>query len=99
MPATRTLEQAKEWLEAQGKSVKEFAEERSLDVATTYQVLAGTKKGRRGESHRVAVALGIKEGVVNEAQPHGRRKTDSLVEHRGEPMMAVIGINSGVVEQ
>lgn len=64
MHATRTPAQAKAWLESQGKSVKEFAEENGLDPATTYQVLAGTKKGRRGEAHRAAVALGIKEGVV-----------------------------------
>ncbi len=64
MHATRTPAQAKAWLESQGKSVKEFAEEHSLDPATTYQVLAGTKKGRRGAAHRAAVALGIKEGVV-----------------------------------
>ncbi|OPD84906.1 hypothetical protein AO946_37165 [Pseudomonas aeruginosa] len=64
MHATRTPAQAKAWLESQGKSVKEFAEENNLDPATTYQVLAGTKKGRRGEAHRAAVALGIKEGVV-----------------------------------
>jgi len=64
MHATRTPAQAKAWLEAQGKSVKEFADENGLDHATTYQVLSGTKKGRRGEAHRVAVALGIKDGVV-----------------------------------
>lgn len=64
MHATRTPAQAKAWLESQGKTVKEFAVENSLDPATTYQVLAGTKKGRRGEAHRAAVALGIKEGVV-----------------------------------
>ncbi|MBS7660532.1 DNA-binding protein [Pseudomonas lalucatii] len=64
MHATRTPAQAKAWLAAQGKSVKEFANENGLDPATTYQVLAGTKKGRRGEAHRAAVLLGIKEGVV-----------------------------------
>jgi gp16 family phage-associated protein len=63
MHATRTPAQAKAWLEDQGKSIKDFADEKGLDPATTYQVLAGTKKGRRGEAHRVAVALGIKEGV------------------------------------
>jgi gp16 family phage-associated protein len=64
MTETRTAAQAKAWLDAQGKSVKEFADENNLDPATTYQVLAGTKKGRRGEAHRAAVLLGIKEGVV-----------------------------------
>jgi len=40
-----------------------------VDPATTYQVLSGRKKGRRGESHRVAVLLGMKEGVVPERAP------------------------------
>lgn len=40
-----------------------------MDPATTYQVLAGRKKGRRGEAHKVAVLLGMKEGIIlNEAQ-------------------------------
>lgn len=69
MHATRTPAQAKAWLDEQGKSIKDFAEEKGLDKATTYQVLAGTKKGRRGESHRVAVALGIKEGVISTVVP------------------------------
>ena len=64
MPELRTPEQARAWLDAQGKSVTQFAGEHQLDLHTTYQVLAGTKKGRRGEAHKVAVALGIKQGVV-----------------------------------
>lgn len=64
MRATRTPAQAKAWLESQGISVKDFAVEHSLDLHTTYQVLAGTKKGKRGEAHRAAVLLGIKEGTV-----------------------------------
>lgn len=64
MPDLRTPEQARAWLDEQGKSVTQFADEHRLDLHTTYQVLAGTKKGRRGEAHRVAVALGIKRGTV-----------------------------------
>lgn len=35
-----------------------------MDPATTYQVLAGRKKGRRGEAHKVAVLLGMKDGII-----------------------------------
>lgn len=66
MHATRTPAQAKEWLESQGKTVKAFAKEHGVDQFTTYQVLAGTKKGKRGEAHRIAVLLGIKEGTVEQ---------------------------------
>jgi len=64
MHATRTPAQAKVWIESQGKTVKEFADANGLDLHTTYQVLAGTKKGKRGEAHKAAVLLGIKEGTV-----------------------------------
>ncbi|RZI30556.1 DNA-binding protein [Pseudomonas orientalis] len=64
MPGIRTAAQAKAWLEHQGKSVQAFAREHGVDPATTYQVLAGHKKGRRGEAHKVAVLLGMKEGII-----------------------------------
>lgn len=47
-----------------------------LDPFTCYQVLSGVKKGTRGESHRAAVLLGIKEGVVEVPEEYGRRATD-----------------------
>ncbi|WP_268796498.1 DNA-binding protein [Pseudomonas huanghezhanensis] len=64
MPGIRTAAQAKAWLEEQGKSVQAFARENNVDPATTYQVLSGRKKGRRGEAHKVAVLLGMKIGVI-----------------------------------
>lgn len=63
MPGIRTAAQAKAWLEQQGKSVQEFARENSIDPATTYQVLAGRKKGRRGEAHRDEVGERAKEAA------------------------------------
>ena len=64
MTGIRTAAQAKAWLEHQGKSVQEFARENGVDPATTYQVLAGRKKGKRGEAHKVAVLLGMKDGII-----------------------------------
>ena len=60
------LFRSKAWLDHQGKSVQAFAREHGVDPATTYQVLAGRKKGRRGEAHKVAVLLGMKEGIIVE---------------------------------
>ena len=64
MTGIRTAAQAKAWLDHQGKSVQEFARENGVDPATTYQVLAGRKKGKRGEAHKVAVLLGMKDGII-----------------------------------
>jgi gp16 family phage-associated protein len=43
---------------------KSLLGENNVDPATTYQILSGRKKGRRGEAHRVAVLLGMKIGVT-----------------------------------
>ena len=64
MTGLRTAFLSMSWLEHQGKSVQEFAREHGVDPATTYQVLAGRKKGKRGEAHKVAVLLGMKDGII-----------------------------------
>ena len=64
-----TPEQARAALDMAGKSIAEFAREHSLDEPTVYQILAGRRKGRRGEAHRPAVLLGIKAGTDPAAIP------------------------------
>ena len=79
MTGIRTAAQAKAWLEHQGKSVQEFAREHGVDPATTYQVLAGRKKGKRGEAHKVAVLLGMKDGIIVPQTTHSiEEKGDEL---------------------
>ncbi|MRD73311.1 DNA-binding protein [Rhodocyclus tenuis] len=58
-----TLDQVKKRFEREGKSFKQFAEENSLSYRTVIAVVNGVNKGRRGEAHRVAVALGIKQAA------------------------------------
>ena len=55
-----TLDQVKRKLEQEGKSFKQFAEENNLNYRTVLCVLNGVNKGKRGEAHRAAVALGLK---------------------------------------
>ncbi|MEX1197824.1 MAG: DNA-binding protein [Pseudohongiellaceae bacterium] len=64
MPHLLTPEQARAILDRQGKSIAEFARENGLDERIVYKILSGEKKGRRGEAHRAAVALGIKAGTT-----------------------------------
>lgn len=68
MHATYAPEQAclaaRKRLELQGKSVKDFATENEIHPSTVYAVLNGQKKCLRGEAHRAAVLLGIKERVI-----------------------------------
>lgn len=63
-PTEQALNQARQRLAALGISAKEWAEQNGLSPSTVYAVLNGQKKCLRGESHRAAVLLGIKEGVV-----------------------------------
>lgn len=55
-----TLDQVKKKLQAEGRSYKDFAKEHGLKYRTLLCVLNGVNKGKRGEAHRAAVALGLK---------------------------------------
>lgn len=63
-PTEQACQEARDRLAKLGVSAKEWAEQNKLTPSTVYAVLNGQKKCLRGESHRAAVLLGIKEGVV-----------------------------------
>ena len=76
-PSEQARAAARERLSKLGLSAKEWAERNELSPSTVYAVLNGQQKCLRGEAHRAAVLLGIKEGVVPDApEQYGRRKTD-----------------------
>lgn len=56
----RSLQQAREWFDIHGISVTEWAQSRGFERATVYAVLSGRTRGRRGQAHAIAVALGLK---------------------------------------
>jgi gp16 family phage-associated protein len=70
MPNTCITEQARkqarEALEKRGQSAKDFAKLHDLNPSTVYAVLSGQSHCRRGEAHRAAVLLGIKDGVIEQ---------------------------------
>ena len=53
-------EQVRRKFEDSGMTVAEWARRHGFSVGCVYDVLRGKSLGRRGEAHRVAVALGIK---------------------------------------
>ena len=59
-----TPEQARADLDRRGKSIAEFSREHGLNKNLVSDLLNGRKKGRRGEAHRAAVLLRIKDGEV-----------------------------------
>lgn len=64
MPATVTREQARADLERKGISIAEFSRQHVLNKNLVSDLLNGRIKGHRGEAHRAAVLLGIKDGVI-----------------------------------
>ncbi|MCF6759933.1 DNA-binding protein [Pseudomonas fragi] len=68
MPNASIYEQARKdaraRLEKSGMSIKDYAVLNNLNPSTVYAVLNGQKKCLRGEAHRAAVLLGIKDGVI-----------------------------------
>jgi gp16 family phage-associated protein len=64
MPAPVTTEQARAALDRQGMSIAEFCRIHDLNKNLVSDLLNGRRKGRRGEAHRAAVLLGIKDGVI-----------------------------------
>lgn len=47
-----------------GVSISEWARANGYSVPLVYQVLSGTRQGLRGQSHEIAVNLGLKDGEV-----------------------------------
>ncbi|WP_045482691.1 helix-turn-helix domain-containing protein [Pseudomonas sp. StFLB209] len=68
MPKCSITDQARETarkaLERCGQTARGFAKQHGLSPSTVYAVLSGQSQCRRGEAHRAAVLLGIKDGVI-----------------------------------
>jgi len=64
---TRTAHEARQWLAYHGMSVAQWARQHGFCARLVGQVLAGQKKGLRGQSHDIAVLLGMKAGALRGA--------------------------------
>lgn len=58
------LKAARDRFHRSGKSVVAWARENGFTVNLVYEVLNGRRKCLRGQSHRIAVKLGIKNGEL-----------------------------------
>lgn len=56
----RTQQEVQQWFVDQGLAVSEWAEANGFTTPLVYAVLHGRRKCLRGQSHRIAVALGLK---------------------------------------
>lgn len=62
----RTPEEVRADFERRGKTIRQFAREIGVSDRIVYEVLRGRFKGRRGQAHKAAVLLGLKDGVIEE---------------------------------
>lgn len=63
-----TVDDVRAEFKKRGISVSEWARLRGVSAQLTYQILAGRKVGLRGQSHQIAVLLGLKPGLLGEAE-------------------------------
>lgn len=80
-PSQASLEAVKLRFYEEGASVADWARENGFDIHLVYSVLSGRSRASRGESHRIAVALGLKTPkaatLVNSSPtPHPNSATD-----------------------
>lgn len=59
-----SLEEARSRLTRIGKTVADVARELGVSHCIVQGVLSGRFKGARGDAHKVAVALGLKNGII-----------------------------------
>jgi len=57
-------EEVRDRLSRAGKTTVDVAHELNVSPATVRGVIDGRFKGNRGDAHKVAVALGLKVGVI-----------------------------------
>lgn len=65
-PKIKTPEQVLEEFHRSGKSIMSWADANGFHPPLVYEVLKGKRKCLRGQSHSIAVRLGIKDGVVED---------------------------------
>lgn len=63
MNKLRTPEEARAWLSYEGISIAQWAREHGFSDQLVREILKGKKRCLRGQSHNIAIALGMKRGV------------------------------------
>lgn len=60
----KSIQQVKDDFSTNGKSIAEWARDNNFSPDLVYRIFKTNKIPRRGESHKIAVKLGIKEHKV-----------------------------------
>ena len=66
----KTASEAKAEMLRRGETAADWARKHGVSGDLVRGVLSGRVRGRNGEAHKIAVLLGIKEGVIVENEGH-----------------------------
>ncbi len=69
----KTAAEARAWFSEQGLSISEWCRQHGFGLSLTRQILAGSKPCHRGQSHQIAVKLGMKAGVITRSPAEARQ--------------------------
>lgn len=64
MSKVKTHHQARAEFGRKGLSIAKWARDQQVSRSLVYEILAGRKKCLRGQSHKIAVLLGMKLGEI-----------------------------------
>lgn len=81
---TKRAEYVRSEFQRRGLSIAEWARQHKYSTALVYQVLSGKKRCLRGQSHQVAVCLGLKQGLTESVAEIDR----VLMQHAPTPIHA-----------
>lgn len=87
----RALNELRSAFEHAGISVSEWADSQGFRRENVYAVLSGRTKGRRGEAHRIALALGLKpeaHSMAAEALRVQLHQLGTIAPRREDPPMS-----------
>jgi gp16 family phage-associated protein len=60
----KTIQQARQDLADRGETLSAWARKNGFNPENVRAVVYGSAKGKWGESHKIAVKMGIKQGVI-----------------------------------
>ena len=86
-----TVEEVRDEFRRRGVSVSDWARRKGVSAQLTYRILAGRTVGLRGQSHEIAVRLGLKSGLigrVTDIDALGSETTHATTvasPHKGDP--------------
>jgi gp16 family phage-associated protein len=66
----KTAAEVRADLNRRGMAVTQWARERGYHPKLVFEVLRDPRRGRRGQSHEIAVLLGLKDGIIERRHHH-----------------------------